>query len=109
MESITVKRNDEHDITFTGELLASVTSSGDQARCNFSGTPGRWTELSLYQTKGGKLVCERIDRTCWEGEWTRYSGAVCESDAEVIAFFGYSSLAKELYKDTGIDAAVEVE
>jgi hypothetical protein len=109
MEQIFVKRDDEPDIKFSGELLGYAASSDNNAHPNYSGRIARWTELALYRTKGGRYVCEQIDYTRWQGEHTRYSGAVYDSTAEVIEFFGCGWLAKKLFERADIDASVEVE
>lgn len=69
----------------------------------------RWTELRLCKTTGGKFVCEIIGQTRWQDERTRCKAEVCETIEQVKAFFGYGWLAKELYEDAGIDAAIEVK
>lgn len=109
METFIVERDSEPSIKFTGEKIGVASSSDERARSDFSGSTGRWTTLRLYRTKGGKLICEQIGHTRWQGEHTRYSGAICETEAEVIKFFGHGWLAKELYDDAGIDASIEVE
>lgn len=110
VETITLQIDNAPDIRFTGELIGSAASSDSQAMgSSYSGQAGRWTELGLYKTAGGKYICHQIGRTRWDGERDRFSGKVCESLDEVKAFFGHRWLAKELYADAGIDAAVEVE
>lgn len=109
MKEHTITRDGERDIIFTGELIASVSSSPEQSRSDYSGSTGRWTELSLYRTKGGKYVCESIGRTQWQGEHDRHSGAVCDTPEAVCEFFGNGWLAKELYAATEIDCAEHVE
>lgn len=109
METITVKRDDQRDVKFTGELVGVAASSADRASQNYSGSTGRWAKLALYRTKGGTYVCERIEYTRWQGEQTGHSGAVCENEEQVVEFFGCGWLAKDLYEDASIDSAVEVE
>jgi len=109
MKKHNVRRDGHRDISFTGELIAEVSSSPETARSDYSGATGRWAELRLYRTKGGKLVCEQIGRTQWQGEHDRHSGAVCDNEAGVVEFFGHGWLAKELYKEAEIDAAEEIE
>jgi len=109
MDTITVQRDNDLDIKFTGERIAAVSSSDNNARSDFSGNTGRWADLALYRTQGGKLICEQIGHTRWQGEHTRHSGAVCETEAQVIEFFGTGWLSKKLYDDADIDAAVEIE
>lgn len=109
MKQYTVKRDGERDIKFTGEQIAAASSSDNNASGSYSGSPGRWTELSLYRTQAGKYICEQIGRTCWEGEKDRFSAEVCETVDQVVEFFGHGWLAKELYEDADIDAAEEIE
>jgi hypothetical protein len=104
-----VKRDGDKDISFTGELIAEAETSPETARSAYSVTTGRWVELRLYRTQGGKFICEQVGRTQWQGEHDRYSGAVCEDHAGVIEFFGNGWLAKELYEEAEISAAEEVE
>lgn len=110
METFTLEIDNAPSVRFTGELVASAASSDNQAMgSSYSGQTGRWTELALYKTKGGKFVCHQVGRTRWQGERDRFSGKVCETLAEVQEFFGHRWLAKELYAEAGIDDAVEVE
>lgn len=97
------------DLQFTGELIAEVKSSSNNASGSYSGAVGRWTELALYKTAGGKYICHSIGRTQWQGEHDRYSGKICETVDEVIKFFGHGWLAKDLYTLADIDAAVTVD
>ena len=110
METFTIYVDNQPNIRFTGELVASASSSEDRASgSRWSGDTGRWTELELYKTKGGKYVCQQIGRTRWQGERTRYSGKVCETLDEVFDFFGHRWLAKDLYDDAGLDATIDIE
>lgn len=108
-KTIVVERAGDRDIRFVGELIGEVSSSANNASSNYSGSTGRWSELRLYRSRGGKLICEQIGKTQWIGEHDRCSGAVCDTEAEVIAFFGLGWLAKELYDEAGIDYAEAVE
>lgn len=110
MKEYIVKRDNERDIIFTGEIIATASSSPEQSRSDYSGSTGRWTVLRLYRTKGGKYVCQEIGRTQWQGEHDRYRGAVCEDADCVCEFFGQGWLAKELYRDTAeIDCSIRVD
>lgn len=110
MEQFTVQRDNAKDLTFTGELLAKVSSSDNNASgSSYSGQTGRWQVLSLYRTKSGKFVCQRIDRTRWQGERDSYSAAVCEDHSQVVEFFGSGWLAKDLYDEAGVVAQEEIE
>jgi len=101
MENFKLKIENAPDILFTGELLAFVSSDENNS--------GRWTELALYKTKGGKYICHQIGRTRYIGERDRFSGKVCSTAEEVIEFFGHQWLAKELYEASGLEDAVEID
>lgn len=109
METITIEIDNEPNIRFTGELVASAGSSANNASSYYSGSTGRWAELALYKTVGGKYVCEQIGRTQWQGEHDRRTGAVCSTVKEVIDFFGHGWLAKVLYAEAKIEDAIDVE
>lgn len=110
METFTIEIDNAPNIRFTGELVASASSSDNQAMgSSYSGDTGRWTELDLYKTSKGKYICHQVGRTRWQGERDRYSGKVCETLEEVIEFFGHRWLAKELYYEAGIEDAIVVE
>lgn len=110
METFVLRIDNEPNIRFTGELLAKSSSSDNNAAgSSYSGSTGRWTELALYKTKGGKYICHQIGYTRWQGERDIYSGEVCETLDEVKEFFGYRWLAKELYESAGIDDAIDVD
>lgn len=110
MQTYTVQRDNDLDIRFTGELIASATSTDNNVDTGaYSGSVGRWSELALYRTKGGKLICEQVGKTRWQGEHDRHSAAACDTEAEVIAFFGTGWLAKELYEKAGIEAVQEID
>lgn len=110
MDIYTLKVDNAPRIRFSGELIASASSSDNRAMgSSYSGVTGRWTELELYKTKGGKFVCHTIERTRWQGERDRCSGKVCDTIDDVIEFFGQDWLAQELYDEAKIDNAIEVE
>lgn len=110
METFILEIDNAPNIRFTGELLAGASSTDNQAMgSSYSGQTGRWTELAIYKTKGGKYICHQVGRTRWQGERDRFSGKVCETLEEVIEFFGHRWLAKELYEDAGICDAINVE
>jgi hypothetical protein len=109
MEAQSIFRDDEANLWFVGELIAEDGSSPDRGSSYFSGSTGRWTLLKLWRTEAGKFVAQRIGRTQWQGEHDRYSAAVCDTEAEVIAFFGYGALAKSIYHDAGIEADERIE
>ena len=110
MEKYVIERDSAKNLTFTGELLAKASSSDNNASgSSYSGSTGRWQVLALYRTEGGKLICERIDRTRWQGERDSHHAKVCTNNNEVIDFFGHGWLAKDLYEEAGIVACENVD
>ena len=97
------------DLKFEGEKIAGTSNSADRGHSEFSGETGRWTSLALYRTTSGKYVCHRIDHTQWAGERDYYAAAVCQDTPDVLDFFGFSDLAKELYHLAKIPAAVVID
>ncbi|MES9857900.1 MAG: hypothetical protein ABW166_15070 [Sedimenticola sp.] len=109
-EEITVEVDNSNDLRFHGELLSKAYTDDNTASGHrYSGEAGRWKELYLYKTVGGKYICHRIDKTVWDGEREVNQAITCESVDEVIEFFGYSHIAKELYCDANIDYYIKVE
>lgn len=109
METITIENDGAPNIRITGQLLVCTSSSANNASSYYSGSVGRWTELNLYKTAGGRFVAQSIGHTQWQGEHTRYKAAVCQTEADVIEFFGHGWLAKNLYEDAGIADVQEVD
>jgi len=97
-----VQIDNKPNLRFNGEVVAGATSKSPD-------NDVRWTELALFKTTGGKYVCEQIGRTVYQGESNFYDGCVCEATAEVIKYFGFGWLAKELYAYAGIEAVQDVE
>ena len=102
MQLFTLENDNVPDVKFNGKRLAFVSSKDPYRNAN------RWTELRLYKTAGGKFVCQIAGLTRWQGERNRYLTQVCETEKEVIEFFKFTRLAKELYEEANIDFAVVV-
>jgi len=109
MQSFIVKRDGARDIKFSGELIAEVSSTSNNASSSYSGSTGRWTELALYRSQAGKFICQSIGRTQWDGEHDRHSGAICADMNCVMEFFGHGWLAKELYESADLDTAEDAD
>lgn len=109
-DTITLRVDNKPDLRFEGECIGAASSSDNNASgSSYSGSTGRWTELKLYKTKGGRLVCHEIGCTRWQGERDLYKAKVCEKTEEVIEFFGHRWLAKELYEDAGIEDVNQID
>jgi len=110
MESFVVEVDNGPGLRFRGKIRANVRSYSDKARVGqYSGQVGRHSELSLYETAGGNFVCQLVERTRWQGESDSYDGKVCDTVEQVKEYFGYGWLAKELYREAGIDVALTVD
>ena len=105
METYTIQRDNDKDLKFTGEKIASATSTPDTAmgRRYFNES----TVLSLYKKQAGAFVCERATCLMEADEMDIHEAAVCYSEDPVIELFGTDWLAKELYDRAEIEA-VEV-
>ncbi|MDR6820227.1 hypothetical protein J2X76_005424 [Neorhizobium sp. 2083] len=101
-----VKRDGDRDIKFIGELLAEADNIDSLV---YSNSGNSWTELRLYRMKGGKYVCQRVERNSWSNVQNEYEACVCEDVDRVVDFFGHGPLAKELFRAAEISAVLEVE
>ena len=63
MEKFTVVRTGKRDLSFTGQLLAEVSS-----RWVAGQGQSRWTELKLYKTDKGQYVLNTEHISQWQGE-----------------------------------------
>ncbi len=100
MQDYTIVRDNDRDLRFTGEIVATVASPEKT---------GRWTELTLYRTAAGKYVAQEVGRTKWEREHDRYAATVCETQSDVLAAFGTGWLAKQMYDAAGIECVETVD
>lgn len=99
MKKIEIKVEGWQDLSFTGELLARIESSW----------LGRWEALTLYRTEGEKFICVKQYVTCWKDDNNSSTIKTVEKHQDVIDFFGFGKMAKELYEKAGIDAVKLVE
>ena len=93
----TIKRGNDKDLKFIGKELACVDMSYGFYQ---------WIEISLYKTRGGKFVCQKINSTALEDQCLY---TIVDTEKEVIDFFGSDNMAKELYIRAGIDFYEEIE
>lgn len=103
-ETIQLTRDHDTDIRFKGRKL------GFASNFSYYGLHSRrWTELTLYQTQGGKLICQRVSRTKSARDPHAKTLYIADSEQELLDKVGYSNLAKTLYELTNIDHAKEIE
>jgi hypothetical protein len=116
-KEITVIREGKADLSFTGKLLASAAPP--------SAPKGKWQEYRIYETNGGKHVFSKVTRniiaerqdtheadifdpapTSVPSQLLRSARDLTRSQPmtwrdAAVAFFGYDSLAKDLYRKLG--------
>lgn len=104
MDIITLERDNNRDVRFNGEKIATVSSR------EISG-PGsnRWTELHLYRTAAGRLICHEVGRTQWQGEHDRHAVHIADDGDGLIETLGTGWLAKELYAEVGIECVAHID
>lgn len=99
-----VSRDNHRDLRFEGRVIAQTstkTCNGPRQNC--------FHRLTVFKTKLGKYVCQNEYVTYWQGEDGASEAAVCRTVQDVIAFFGFSDAAKELYREAGFDIAQYTE
>lgn len=104
MKEYLLQPSEGSDIKFIGKEVKRISS-----RDYMDTAPSRWTELVVYQTRGGNYVSETIGRSIVPGEVDRSSAASTPTKEDVRKFFGDRWLAKYLYDDLGWDFIETVE
>ena len=92
MENYYLKNDESLDIKFKGRIIAGSHNCYDET-------------FVMYETAKGATVCEKVtlNDKC---EFTR-KAAICCLPNEIIDFFGYSQLAKNLYEQASIRHWIE--
>ena len=67
METITLKRSGERPLTFTGEEVASASTSMNNAHPAYSGETGICHEARIYRTDTQVYVLEFVTHSAWQG------------------------------------------
>ncbi|PVZ64481.1 hypothetical protein [Pelagibaculum spongiae] len=96
---ITVKRDNDKDIKFTGELLASVAARECPKYSDYS--PHTW--LNLYINQSGSYICEKIEELAHEDYKRSFTATSCNDQSEIFDFFGNDDQAKMLYEKAGLE------
>lgn len=103
-KQFTLLRDNDSSIRFTGTLIGHV-----KHKPKLEEEMSRWTELKLHLTASGKYVCSEIVLTTFPGEMDRHTVKIFTTKAEVVKFFGYGWLAKELYDAAGIEYIEDID
>jgi hypothetical protein len=98
VDQVTIKNDRAPSLRFSGTPLGSVCN---QVNRRVDETE-RQFKLALYQSAAGKYVCERVGYARWPSENDFHQAQVCDTVADVKAFFGERPLAKELYQLVGL-------
>lgn len=96
-----VARDDESTLVFRGVRRAHVSSYRAGAK--------RWTELALWQTRGGNCIAAEVGCTEVPGETTRSQAWVCKSREDLFKRLGKGPLARELYRNAGVEPEEFIE
>lgn len=119
-----VVRDGKADLRFVGTLLGSVAPA--------TAAEGRWEELRVYETEGGRHVFSKVKRNVLIKEADVHTAEVYDPNPSsmpsqliksaremarsrpltwadgAVAFFGYDPLAKELYRKLNVRFEEEV-
>jgi hypothetical protein len=79
MKAYTLKPTHGKTVRFTGQEIASASGRRVAGR-----EQNRWTDLTLYRTKGGRYILDIDYTTQWEGEQCSQQIHVCNSAAAVV-------------------------
>ena len=118
MNRFKIRRDRHKPLTFTGELLAEVSTRHKR---------NRWTELRIYQTQtstldgedvetlgsytpsAGSYVCEQVGRSSVDGEIDRCKAWPCRTLTDIKEALGDGPLAQQLYLEAGLYGSESVE
>lgn len=104
-----LSHTDEPDVSFIGVLIGSAGESPDNAHSDYSGRTGRWNEYDIYKTIKGNYVGQIFEGTQWQGEHHTCKVIVVKDKQDLVDFFGYDRIAKELFNDAGIIVGQEYQ
>lgn len=100
-EDLVLERDDGVDLEFKGVVLVYTT---DKDPYN---DRGRWKDFTLYQSIGGKYICQKEEITRWQGERDSSKIMVCNTIEEIKEFFGNNSLSEDIYFKMGMDSNLD--
>lgn len=109
MEKVVLKRSGKPGLEFEGELLYEGETSPDQASDRWSGAVGRWEEVRVYRTKGGKYVVWIARYTQWQGERDIFIAEVFASPEEAMRYLEDEEpwAAEEVAEELGVTERLE--
>lgn len=98
--TLILPQDDGPDLRFSGELLGGVRSRMHH---------GRWHELRVYRSKGGKFIAHQMGCSAWMHEADRSSAKVADALADALAFFGHTPLAKQLARQLNTPVVQDID
>ncbi len=102
MYQMVVPKEGANALIFDGEMIGEALSCMDQPSRQHTATDDQWSELRLYRSADGHYICEQVQSSHWRAVQQRHKVAICDSKAQIMAFFGKDWLANELYVDADI-------
>lgn len=115
-QEFVIRRTYDRDLKFRGWLVAESSSWN-----GMTPKPKRWKEWRLYETVGGKWVCDKAGLSNEPNEVERHEVEIVDPKGRgtgmahvpardaIKEFFGRDALAKELYDKAGIEDVEVIE
>lgn len=98
-----VTRDDAPNYRFMGRLVAEATSKTDSSQ-------SKWETYRLWHTWKGSRVCQAMKfGEGVDGSFSSTTAELMSNDDYVIEFFGWGTLAKQLYALVGISTYTDIE
>lgn len=108
MKELLVENSNGKNVKFVGKVIAFSATDENRASSYFSGRCGEWDEYRVYETKDGKYIVSIENKTLWAGHSDNFSAMTFEDKNEILGYFGYSDLAKDIYYQLGINCEIEI-
>lgn len=103
MEFLTISREGERPLKFTGKLVGEASTSWERASSDYSGSVGIQHCISVYQTTGGNAVVQIVRETQWQGDHDSNHAMLCKGANEAEAFIANIFNSNELPR-IGVEA-----
>jgi len=104
MDKHIIKRDGLPPIAFTGEEIASASNHSHQGSAQ-----NRWTEVSIYRTKGGRFIAKVSRITCWQGESDQTTATSCATAEGVIEWLKEGQDELGSVSQEAVEKAAKVE
>lgn len=88
----TLTRDDDKDLKFSGKVLIAWRTPA---------VSGRFREIRVFETRGGKYVAQLLGNSVWPTEVSKSSVKVCSTKEEVLEFFGKGFIGSHIASHLG--------